>query len=71
MTGRTSLEGAQADEIVDAITDIVNVRVGAVFEPDEAKKAEKMQAYLSQTLPTGLVKKKTTLLMFPLIHKYI
>jgi len=54
LTGRTSLEGAQADEIVDAITDIVNVRVGAVFEPDEAKKAEKMQAYVSQTLPTGL-----------------
>ena len=50
------MEAAQADEIVDAITDMVNVRVGAVFEPDEAKKAEKMQAYLSQTLPTGLVR---------------
>ena len=56
LAGRTSLEAAQADEIVDAITDMVNVRVGAVFEPDEAKKAEKMQAYLSQTLPTGLVR---------------
>ena len=55
MTGRTSLEAAQADEIVDAVTDIVNVRVGAVFEPDEGKKAEKMQAYMSQTLPTGMV----------------
>jgi len=54
LTGRTSLEAAQADEIVDAVTDIVNTRVGAVFEPDEAKKAEKMQAYLSDTLPTGL-----------------
>ena len=50
------MEAAEADEIVDAITDMVNVRVGAVFEPDEAKKAEKMQAYLSQTLPTGLVR---------------
>ena len=50
------MEAAQADEIVDAITDMVNVRVGAVFEPDEAKKAEKMQAYLSQTLPAGLVR---------------
>ena len=49
------MEAAQADEIVDAITDIVNVRVGAVFEPDEGKKAEKMQAFLSQTLPTALV----------------
>ena len=55
LTGRTSLEAAQADEIVDALTDIVNTRVRAVFEPDEAKKAEKMQAYLSDTLPTGLV----------------
>ena len=55
LTGRTSLEGAQADEIVDACTDIVNARAGAVFEPDEGKKAEKMQAYLSQTLPTGMV----------------
>ena len=55
LTGRTSLEAAQADEIVDAVTDIVNTRVRAVFEPDEAKKAEKMQAYLSDTLPTGLV----------------
>jgi len=54
LTGRTSLEGAQADEIVDACTDIVNARAGAVFEPDEGKKAEKMQAYLSQTLPTGM-----------------
>ena len=44
LTGRTSLEAAQADEIVDALTDIVNTRVRAVFEPDEAKKAEKMQA---------------------------
>ena len=55
LTGRTSLEGAQADEIVDAVTDIVNARAGAVFEPDEGKKAEKMQAYMSQTLPTGMV----------------
>ena len=55
MTGRTSLEAAQADEIVDAVTDLVNARYGAVFEPDEGKKAEKMQAYMSQTLPTGMV----------------
>merc|ERR1712107_701110 len=60
LTGRTSLEAAQADEIVDALTDIVNIRVGAVFEPDEAKKAEKMQAYLSDTLPTGLVGNRLT-----------
>ena len=65
MTGRSSLEAAQADEIVDAITDIVNVRVGAVFEPDEAKKAEKMQAYMSQTLPTGMV----IINLFMLNHK--
>ena len=65
LTGRSSLEAAQADEIVDAITDIVNVRVGAVFEPDEAKKAEKMQAYMSQTLPTGMV----IINLFMLNHK--
>ena len=49
------MEAAQADEIVDAITDVVTVRYGAVFEPDEGKKAEKMQAYMSQTLPTAMV----------------
>ena len=60
------MEAAQADEIVDAITDMVNVRVGAVFEPDEAKKAEKMQAYLSQTLPTGLVR----IFVFTIVTNY-
>merc|ERR1711955_84860 len=42
LVGRTSLQAAQA-EIVDAITDLVNARVSAVFEVNDAVKNEKMR----------------------------
>ena len=55
MAGRTPLESAQADEVVDAITDLVSARYAAMFETDEAMKSEKMRTFLEETLPKNLV----------------
>merc|ERR1712080_363462 len=56
LVGRTSLHSAQCDEIVDAVTDIFNARVSAVFEVNDAVKSEKMRKFLQETLPTGLAR---------------
>ena len=55
MAGRTPLESAQGDEVVDAITDLVNACLAATIEPDEAMKSEKMRTILEETLPKNLV----------------
>ena len=55
MAGRTALESAQADEVVDAITDLVSARYAAMFETEEAMKSEKMRTFLEETLPKNLV----------------
>ena len=55
LAGRTPLESAQADEVVDAITDLVSARYAAMFETDEAMKSEKMRNFLEETLPKNLV----------------
>ena len=55
MAGKTPLESAQADEVVDAITDLVNARLAATIEPEEAMNSEKMRTFLEVTLPKNLV----------------
>ena len=48
--GRTNLESAQADEIVDAVTDMFNAFSQAHFSKDEAA----MKKFGTETLPNGL-----------------
>ena len=55
LAGRSGLEAAQADEVVDAVNDLVSARYGAMFESNEALKSEKMRKFLEETLPKGLV----------------
>ena len=55
LAGRSNLEAAQADEIVDAVADLIAIRYAAMFEPNEAAKSEKTRAFLQETLPKGLV----------------
>ena len=52
LAGRTNLERAQADEIVDAINDLFNGGVPAMFEKDEAEKKKKMAAFVEKTTET-------------------
>jgi len=54
LAGRSNLEAAQADEIVDAVADLIAIRYAAIFEPNEAAKSEKTRAFLQETLPKGL-----------------
>merc|ERR1712002_611590 len=51
--GNSNLEKAQADEIADAVTDIMNAIYGAFFEKDDATKAEKMKKVTEETIPNG------------------
>jgi len=50
LAGRNNLECAQADEAVDALTDLMNAMGQAFFSKDE----EKMKKYQTETLPNGL-----------------
>jgi len=54
LAGRDLFEAAQADEVVDAVNDIFNARISAIFESNDALKSEKMRTFLEETLPTGL-----------------
>lgn len=49
LAGRTNLEKAQADEIVDTIVDIFDNGVPALFEKDEAEKKKKVAAFIEKT----------------------
>merc|ERR1712051_1011022 len=51
LAGRNSLESAQIDEIVDAVNDIFQAGLNAVFSNDPAQ----MSKYEKETLPAGLV----------------
>ena len=62
LSGQTSLEKAQADEIVDAVNDLFNARVAAVRETDEVKKTELTKTLMSETIPNTLVKVMTFLI---------
>ena len=50
LAGRNSLEAAQVDEIVDAVNDIFQAGLTALFSGEEAQ----MQKYEKETLPAGL-----------------
>jgi len=53
IAGKTNLEKAQGDEIVDAVTDVQNAIYGAFFEKDESSKEEKMKKVVGETIPTS------------------
>merc|ERR1712083_153881 len=54
LVGNTDLDAAEADQAVDALTDLMN-NVGPVFrEKDEAKKAEMKEKMMAETLPNWL-----------------
>ena len=55
LAGKTDLEKAQADEIVDAVNDLFNARVAVVRETDEVKKTEMTKTLMSETIPNTLV----------------
>ena len=45
LAGRTNLEKAEADEIVDALVDLQNAGYGAIFNPDPEKKAQLLEEF--------------------------
>ena len=54
LAGKTELEAAQVDEVVHAIEDIVNARIGFLLEEDEKRKKTLTDTFTSRTLPTLL-----------------
>ena len=52
LAGRTNLERAQADEVVDSLNDLVEARAEAVRAEDEGKTAQ----FMTETVPVLLVK---------------
>ena len=46
---------AQADEIVDAVNDMINKRIAARNETDERKKSTMTREVMSETIPATLV----------------
>ncbi|CAH1784059.1 unnamed protein product [Owenia fusiformis] len=60
LAGRTTLEQALTDGIIDSITDIFNELVKFAFEKDETKKEELKTKYIEETLPKwcGLIEKQ-------------
>jgi len=51
LAGKTELEQAQADMIVDCLEDTANPITPYFFEKDETKKAEGKKKYVEETLP--------------------
>merc|ERR1712059_13019 len=54
LTGKTNMDAAEADEIVDAVNDMFEARVRVHFEKDEDKKPGMKQQLMEETLPKGL-----------------
>ena len=54
LAGKTDLDAAEADQVVDAITDISNNFVLMMKEKDEKKKEELKEELKSETLPKWL-----------------
>ena len=50
LAGRNNLEAAQVDEIVDAVNDIFQAGLNAIFSNDDSQ----MKKYETETLPAGL-----------------
>ena len=57
MAGRSRMEAAQIDEVVDAVNDLFEVMVKAVFSNDEAA----MKKAIKETIPNGLGNLETRL----------
>ncbi|XP_019635268.1 PREDICTED: LOW QUALITY PROTEIN: S-crystallin SL11-like [Branchiostoma belcheri] len=55
LAGKTNMEQARADMMVDGFVDMVNKMADYVwYEPDEARKAEKKKTFFETTLPEFL-----------------
>merc|ERR1711892_54430 len=54
LAGKTDIDAAEADQAVDAVTDLVNDAGSVMREKDEAKKAEMMTKIKSERLPNWL-----------------
>ena len=54
LAGKTDLDAAEADQAVDAVTDLMNNVAPIGREKDEAKKAEMKKIMESETLPSWL-----------------
>ena len=57
MAGRSRMEAAQIDEVVDTVNDLFEVMVKAVFSNDEAA----MKKAIKETIPNGLGNLETRL----------
>jgi len=54
LAGKTDLEQAQADMVVDCFEDSIKPILTFFFEKDEAKKAEQKKKFLEEQLPSSL-----------------
>ena len=54
LAGKNDLEAAQIDEIVDAIEDAVNARIGFLLEQDETRKKTLSETFQKRIVPTLL-----------------
>jgi len=61
LAGKTELEQAQADMIVDCLEDSTKPIVSFLFEKDEKKKAELQKKYVEEQLPQFLTQLETLL----------
>ena len=55
LAGKTNMERAQADEIVDAVNDMIEKRVEAMRETDERKKSSLTREFMSDVIPKTMV----------------
>merc|ERR1719419_1212175 len=62
LAGKNNIENAQANEVVDAVNDLFEVRVNIFKETDEEKKTELRSKFLQDTLPNGLAKLENQLI---------
>ena len=54
LSGKTRMEEAQVDMVVDCVVDLFGALLKAVFEKDETKKAELMEKMQKETVPTAM-----------------
>jgi len=54
LMGKTSVETAQVDEVVDVVQDTLNAGYTAGFTQDEAEKKKKMEKHSKETIPAML-----------------
>lgn len=56
LAGKSDLEKARADQVVDQINDLFNQWSQALYyEPDEARKKEKLDKFFAETFPNNVV----------------